>query len=95
MGFFSLRLASADDWEGREGQISILRSGFPADEGSQPVERHYAARGGKTAIALTYRRIRRTLHEVLAKYEERTITTSLFLRRVGQAVAPGVPRPDQ
>nr|XP_034324221.1 uncharacterized protein LOC105318372 [Crassostrea gigas] len=44
---------------------------------------------------LTYRRIHWTLHERWAEYEERIITTSLFLRRVGQVVAPSVPRPDQ
>lgn len=44
---------------------------------------------------LTHRLIHGTLHELWAEYEERIITTSLFLRRVGQVVAPGVPRPDQ
>lgn len=44
---------------------------------------------------VTSRRIHGTLHELWAEYEERTITTSLFLRRVGQVVAPAVPRPDE
>ncbi|XP_056000778.1 uncharacterized protein LOC130048270 [Ostrea edulis] len=43
----------------------------------------------------TYRRIHGALFELWSEYEENTITTSLFLRKVGQIIAPAVPRPEQ
>lgn len=40
------------DWKGWVAHTTVLRLGFPADEGSQPVKCHCAARGGTTADAI-------------------------------------------
>lgn len=47
-----LRLTSLADWKGWVAHTTVLRLGFPADEGSQPVKCHCAARGGTTADAI-------------------------------------------
>lgn len=47
-----LRLTSLAEWKGWVAQTTVLRPGSPADEGSQPVKCHCAARGGTTADAI-------------------------------------------
>jgi hypothetical protein len=42
----------------------------------------------------TYRKIHGALFRLWSEYEEKEITTSLFLRKVGQIIAPAVPRAD-